>query len=268
MSSSSNLTPVYFETSWSILSTLSIFNILFGIVVIRLTTISPISLVPIIISAASALANGLSYIVEYSDGSKTSISVAAVFAEFALLVQEAGTLFYSYLILTQLLHCRPRVTYISLFWSSLAVTIILRLSITVCRAHDILTWQDPANSTIGSRPNSLERAVTNLHIPYYILLASNELLSAIFLLRKLASARRTSLMFTKNCTLFNYLMRSTQLRLSILGTIWIGRAILFGIMGRDSQSARFGEELGARTWTESADRFLYVGECLFPVAWL
>jgi hypothetical protein len=53
--------PAYFEESWAILSTIGLINVLFGFMIIAITSLSPLALVPIITSAAGAIANGLCY---------------------------------------------------------------------------------------------------------------------------------------------------------------------------------------------------------------
>lgn len=52
---------VYFQSSWAILSTIGIGNVLFGMTVVGITSLSPISLIPIVTSASGAVANGLCY---------------------------------------------------------------------------------------------------------------------------------------------------------------------------------------------------------------
>jgi len=54
--------PVYFEESWAILSSLGLVNVLFGLMIIGITSRSPVSIVPIVVSVAGAIANGLCYV--------------------------------------------------------------------------------------------------------------------------------------------------------------------------------------------------------------
>lgn len=54
--------PVYFEESWAILSSLGLVNVLFGLMIIGITSLSPVSIVPIVVSVAGAIANGLCYV--------------------------------------------------------------------------------------------------------------------------------------------------------------------------------------------------------------
>jgi hypothetical protein len=78
--------PLYFEGSWSILSTIGLINVLFGWMVVGITGFSPIALVPIIVSAAAAIANGLCYYALYEQHSTNEILVGAIFADLFWLV--------------------------------------------------------------------------------------------------------------------------------------------------------------------------------------
>jgi hypothetical protein len=78
--------PVYYELSWSILSTIGLNNVLLGLLVAGITSFSPISIVPIIVSGACATANGLCYYAFYADYSQTPTLVAAAFADIMWLV--------------------------------------------------------------------------------------------------------------------------------------------------------------------------------------
>lgn len=90
MSSSANL--VYYELGWSILSTIGIGNVLFGLLVAGITTFSPVSLVPIITSAAGAVANGLCYYAYYDESySLQSKAVAGAFGDILWMVRPASS---------------------------------------------------------------------------------------------------------------------------------------------------------------------------------
>ena len=79
--------PVYFELSWSILSTIGVVNTLFGLLVGGITTYSPVCAVPIITSMGCAIANGLCYYAFYNESySPKSRAIASVFADIAWLV--------------------------------------------------------------------------------------------------------------------------------------------------------------------------------------
>jgi hypothetical protein len=80
MLSSSDL--VYFELSWSILSTIGIGNVLFGFLVCSIVSLSQISAVQIITSAAGAIANGLCYYAFYAEGNPVKgKAVASAFTD-------------------------------------------------------------------------------------------------------------------------------------------------------------------------------------------
>jgi hypothetical protein len=79
--------PIYYETSWSILSTIGLINVLIGFLVIGITSFSPITIVPIVVSSASAIADGLCYYAFYADYPIIPTAVAAGFADFFWLVR-------------------------------------------------------------------------------------------------------------------------------------------------------------------------------------
>lgn len=79
--------PLYFELSWSILSTIGIGNFVFGSLICCIIGFSQLSLIPLITSAASAIANGLCFYAFYAHGVPTKNKVAAsVFADLFWLV--------------------------------------------------------------------------------------------------------------------------------------------------------------------------------------
>jgi hypothetical protein len=61
-------------------------NVLFGMLVIGITSFSPIAVVPIVVSAACAVANGLCYYAFYASNPLTQTVVAAAFADIMWLV--------------------------------------------------------------------------------------------------------------------------------------------------------------------------------------
>jgi hypothetical protein len=89
-SSSFNMTstavPAYFELSWSILSSIGLLNVLFGLLVVGTTSLSPISIVPIVVSTACAIANGMCYYAFYADYSQNPTVVAGAVADVMWLV--------------------------------------------------------------------------------------------------------------------------------------------------------------------------------------
>lgn len=88
-SSTSAAVPEYFELSWAILSTIGLSNIMFGLIVVGISGFSPISLVPIITSAAGAIANGMCYYAYYADYPIISTAVASGFADITWMVPTA-----------------------------------------------------------------------------------------------------------------------------------------------------------------------------------
>ena len=87
MADASTATPVaYFELSWAILSTIGITNLFFSLIVVGICGFKPISLVPIIVSIAGAIANGLCYYAFYAGYPLTNTVVASAFADVAWLV--------------------------------------------------------------------------------------------------------------------------------------------------------------------------------------
>ena len=80
------MVTAYFELSWSILSTIGLFLTVIGIWAILITRVSPLHLVPIIVSIACAIANGLCYYAFYTDYPMRQRVVASVFADIFWLV--------------------------------------------------------------------------------------------------------------------------------------------------------------------------------------
>ncbi|KAL6411798.1 hypothetical protein AUP68_04176 [Ilyonectria robusta] len=79
--------PAYFELSWAILSTIGLNNILVGLIVAGITGgFSVVVLVPIVVSAACALANGLYYYTFYADYPAVNTAIASAFMDLAWLV--------------------------------------------------------------------------------------------------------------------------------------------------------------------------------------
>lgn len=65
-------------------------NVLYGGLVVGITSLSPITIVPIVVSAASAVANGLCYYSVYSDYEKLPRLIAGIFADLLWLVSTTG----------------------------------------------------------------------------------------------------------------------------------------------------------------------------------
>jgi hypothetical protein len=86
--------PLYFEGSWSILSSIGLINAMLGLTVVGITGFSPISLVPIIVSIAGSIANGLCFYAYYADYNRTATLIAAISADLGWLVMLSSPLFY------------------------------------------------------------------------------------------------------------------------------------------------------------------------------
>ncbi|RFU29543.1 hypothetical protein B7463_g6795, partial [Scytalidium lignicola] len=215
----SSTVPVYFEESWAILSSLSLVDVLFGLMVVGITRVSPISLVPIITSAGGAIANGLCYYVFYADYPKTGTVVAGVVADITWLIQEAGMSFYSYIILTRVFAYRERIIFMWIFWSMILVITAIRIVILQTRARVIINNDD-----------TLQTLIVRLHCGYFASIALLECVSAFFLLRKFAVAKKESREAASISGLFGYLMKSTEIRVSILAVIGFSRAVTIDIL--------------------------------------
>jgi hypothetical protein len=85
-SSPSSPVPVYFELGWSILSSIGLINVCLSLLVVGVTNLSPIALVPIVVSAAAAVANGLCYYAFYADYPLRQTMAAAAIADVMWLV--------------------------------------------------------------------------------------------------------------------------------------------------------------------------------------
>lgn len=82
--------PTYFEVSSSVISTIGLFNILVSVMVIGITDTFPVVVVvPIVVSAACALANGLSYVAYIAVYPIVNTSVARAFTGFFWTVSTA-----------------------------------------------------------------------------------------------------------------------------------------------------------------------------------
>ncbi|KAH7317065.1 hypothetical protein B0I35DRAFT_504414 [Stachybotrys elegans] len=239
----SSSTPVYYELSWAILSTIGITNVFFGISVAGIVAFPLVALVPVVVSAACAVANGLCYYAFYTDSPVVNRAVASSFADLAWLIQEAGLSFYSYVILTKVLVKTSRIVFLSLFWFLIAVISTLRIVILIIRAKYIIG---------GSTDNDMLHTINSLHIGYFTSIAVIECLSAVFLLRKFHWARWSAL----NVNLFSYLMRSTEIRLALLALIGIMRAVTYSFQTTAQSATSLASQL---------DRFAYTLECMFPV---
>lgn len=84
-----NNIPPYFELSWAVISTVGLNNVLVGLMVAGITDGFSIALlVPVVVSAACALGNGLCYIAYIAEYPVLIMAVARAFANLAWLVSE------------------------------------------------------------------------------------------------------------------------------------------------------------------------------------
>ncbi|GKT94556.1 hypothetical protein Ct61P_12406 [Colletotrichum tofieldiae] len=255
---STSILPVYFELSWSILSTIGAANVLFGLLIIGITSFSQITAVPIISSAAGSIANGLCFYAFYDENhSLKERATASAFADVfwmvqiedfsdreRLQIQEVGLSFYSYTLLRRILKDMMWKIFNTLFWLTVLAIIAIRIMIATSRVRYIL------------RGNTrLQGMVNNLHIGYFGLIASLECLSAFFLLKTFAEVKATSARAALRGGFFKYLMRSTEVRLATLAILGTMRAVTYSFQ-ITAQSAT--------TPASQLDRFAYTLECLFP----
>ncbi|PVH67728.1 hypothetical protein DL98DRAFT_662504 [Cadophora sp. DSE1049] len=238
--------PVYFELGWSILSTIGLVSTLFGALVAGITNLLPVLMVPIVVSAACAVANGLCYYAFYVEGNpKDGRLVAAAAADIMWLVQEVGLSFYSCLILIHVLRRRARVTFLSLFWTLMIIILALRIAILISRAL-----------SISRESTALQDRIGHLHVGYFISIALVESCSSFFLLGVFAAAQKSRVVVFAKSSLLRQLTRSTEIRLATLSVIGITRAITYSF-----QSAA----QSATSTASQVDRFAYTLECLFPL---
>ncbi|KAI5456080.1 hypothetical protein BGZ63DRAFT_367715 [Mariannaea sp. PMI_226] len=236
---------VYFQSSWAILSTIGIGNVLFGLTVVGITDLSPVSLIPIITSASGAVANGLCYYYNFGRYPIANSAAASAVADVLWMVQEAGISFYSYAILVRILRSRDRMVFITTFWFLIVTIFALRMAILVFRVKVIFTSDSDLRTTINE-----------LHIGYFASIALVECLSAFFLIRKFTKAEKISREASLKSTLFQHLMRSTEIRLATLAIIGITRAVVYFFQPSVQNST---------TLTSQIDHFFYTLECLFPM---
>jgi hypothetical protein len=156
--------------------------------------------------------------------------------------------FYSYLILIRVLTNQSRVVFISIFWAIMVILLIIRSLILISRAKDILDGN-----------TSKQYLIDHLHIGYFSSIALVECTSAFFLLRIFASAKRGSVAAASTSGIFNYLMRSTEVRLTVLAAIGVSRAITYSFQTTAQSATNPASQI---------DRFVYTLECLFPIIML
>ncbi|KAK6511087.1 hypothetical protein TWF481_000009 [Arthrobotrys musiformis] len=239
--------PLYFELSWSILSTIGLVTFMIAWMVAGIVHLTTITMIPIVVSGACAVANGLCYYAFYGSYPVKSRAVAAGFADIFWFIQEAGLSMYSYQILAKVLQRRQKTVFMVLFWSCTAVILGCRLGIMISRIGEI---QNPEES--------LQTRINRLHMAYFIMIALVETISAFFLLRTFASAKRAGAAVQSWTAkgLFELLSRSAEIRLATLCPIGITRAITYSFQATAQSATNTASQL---------DRFVYTLECLFPI---
>ncbi|KAJ0147233.1 hypothetical protein CTA2_821 [Colletotrichum tanaceti] len=246
---STPVVPVYFELSWSVLSTIGITNVMFGLLIIGITGVSQIIVVPIVSSAAGAIANGLCYYAYYHESySLQQKAAASAFGDAFWLIQEVALSFYSYALLRRILKDTRWLVFNTLFWSMVLAIVSIRIAIAVSRVRYIRR---------GS--TTMQNTVNDLHIGYFVLIASLECLSAYFLLNTFAEVMSTSVRAALKAKFFKYLMRSTEVRLAMLALLGIMRAVTYSFQITAQSATNLASQI---------DRFAYTLECLFPVVML
>lgn len=101
-----------------------------------------------------------------------------------------------------------------------------------------------------------QELVNHLHIAYFVQIALVECVSAYFLLRTFATGHRMSVKASTRTTPFRYLMRSTELRLTLLAVLGIMRAVTYSFQVSAQSATDVASQL---------DRFAYTMECMFPI---
>lgn len=82
----SSETASYYELSWSILSSIGLFTTLLSTWTMVITRPTPLSFIPIIVSAAGAVANGLCYFSFYTSSPTRDRAAASAIADLLWLV--------------------------------------------------------------------------------------------------------------------------------------------------------------------------------------
>ncbi|KAB8244376.1 hypothetical protein BDV35DRAFT_382300 [Aspergillus flavus] len=241
----------YYELSWSILSSIGLFTTLLSIWAMLITRPSPLSFIPIIVSAAGAVANGLCYFSFYTSYPTGDRAAASAIADILWLVQEAGLSFYSYQILLHTLRDSTRIIFLSLFWFFMVAIGAIRMTILASRVLEITQEGVSSHST-----GPLQHRIDYLHVGYFASIALVETCSSFFLIRLLHKAYRASPKLSCTRLVFRHMLRTTEMRVASLCVIGITRAVTYSLQVT-SQTAT--------TVAGQFDRFAYTMECLFPL---
>ncbi|KAK1512109.1 hypothetical protein CTAM01_01039 [Colletotrichum tamarilloi] len=234
----------YFEHAWSVLSIIGVFNVFLGLLIIGITSFSKLTVVPIVSSAAGAIANGLYFHAYYDKPYPLAKrAAAAAIGDICWLIQEAGLPFYSFIILNRLLRGTKRRVFHTVFWSTLVLVTVVKVVIIYYRLLRILREDD-----------SLQSIIIRIHIAYFGLFAVSECVSAYFLLHIFAEVRKSSKEAGLRTSFIRYLMRSTEIRVASLAVAAAIRVITHSLNVWQSSPA-----------TRYVDRAAYALGCFFPV---
>ncbi|KAL5360817.1 hypothetical protein BJX96DRAFT_175651 [Aspergillus floccosus] len=247
-------TASYFELSWAILSSIGLFAMMMGVWAVLITRPSPLSYIPIVVSAACAMSNGLCYFAYYTSYSTTNRAIASAFADLLWLIQEAGLSFFSYQILVHTLRGSIRTVFLSIFWTLMIAITGIRMAILTSRVIEV---KEGVVSLQSASP--LQHRIDHLHVGYFASIALVETFSSIFLIRLLHKAYIVSPQLSSTRLVFRYLLRTTEIRAASLCFIGITRAVTYSLQVT-SQTAT--------TVAGQVDRFAYTMECLFPLVML
>jgi hypothetical protein len=272
--SASNELATYYELSWSILSSIGLFTALLSTWAVFTTRPSPLSYIPIIVSVAGAVANGLCYFSFYTSRPASNRAAASAVADILWLVslplprqvnstdvrlelsgrskiQEAGLSFYSYHILVHTLRDLTRTIFLSVFWFLMAAIASIRMVILASRVLEITTAAVFSHST-----GPLQHRIDCLHVGYFATIALVETWSSFFLIRLLHKAYSVSPKLSSTRLVFRYLLRTTEVRVASLCFIGITRAVTYSLQITSQTATTVAGQL---------DRFAYTIECLFPL---
>ncbi|KAF4551524.1 Hypothetical protein D9617_13g100250 [Elsinoe fawcettii] len=236
--------PIYFETAWSILSTIGICEVFFGLLVISITNLSGLSILPVIVGAAGAIANGLCYQAFYADYPLNARLAGSGVADIMWLIQEAGLSFYSYQILLRILRNKGKIIFLVLFWLLMVPIIGFRFCIMAYRIQD-LKADEPTR----------QKMINNFHMGYFICIAMCEVVSSFFLLRQFIRAHSNAKTLFSTSAITGQLIRSTETRVAALALIGVTRAVTYSFQ-QNAQSAN--------SVASQLDRFVYTLETMFP----
>ncbi|KAE8387390.1 hypothetical protein BDV23DRAFT_195881 [Aspergillus alliaceus] len=241
----------YYELSWSILSSIGLFTTLLSIWAVLITRPTPLSYIPIIVSAAGAVANGLCYFSFYTSYPIPNRAVASAIADVLWLIQEAGISFYSYQILMHTLRDSTRTLFLAVFWFLIVAVASIRMAILASRVQEITQGGVSSHSA-----GPLQLRIDYLHVGYFATIALVETWSSFFLIRLLHKAYSISPKLSSTRLVFRYMIRTTEMRVASLCFIGITRAVTYSLQVTSQTAATVAGQL---------DRFAYTMECLFPL---